>query len=275
MCHMELPEIMILARQMEEELVSKRVARVEVENVKCLNVPIEDFRAGVLDKEVSYVRPRGKWVFIGLDPGHVLLFNTGMGADVIYFEDEGRLPEKYHIKFLLDDGTGFTVRVWWFCYLHLVTEDGLDGHKLTKDLGPSPLDDGFTLDYFRNLLRGRRGGVKTFLTNQRNVAGIGNVYIQDILFGAGIHPLRKIPTLTNADVEALYGSMRTVLTESIAHGGLTYEKNFYGKNGGYGKEQYRVAYKPGEACPVCGTAIEKIKTGSTSSFICPRCQPLG
>jgi formamidopyrimidine-DNA glycosylase len=272
---MELPEIMILAGQMEEELVGKRVARVEVENVKCLNVPLEEFRAGVLEKEISYVRPRGKWVFIGLDPGHVLLFNTGMGADVIYFEDEGRLPEKYHIMFLLDDGTGFTVRVWWFCYLHLVPEDCLDGHKLTKDLGPSPLEDGFTLDHFRGLLRGRRGGVKTFLTNQRNVAGIGNVYIQDILFGAGVHPLRKIPTLTDTDVEALYDSMKAVLTESIEYGGLTYEKNFYGRNGGYGKEQYRVAYKPDEACPDCGTTIEKIKTGSTSSFICPRCQPLG
>ena len=112
------------------------------------------------------------------------------------------------------------------------------------------------------------------LTNQRVVARIGNVYIHDPLFLTGVHPLRKADLLSGAEVEKLYDSIRLILNESLEAGGLAYERNFYGEMGRYGKGSYRVAYKEGEPCPTCGAAIEKIKTGSTSSYICPRCQPL-
>jgi len=271
---MELPEITLLSRQMSEEIVGKRIIEIEVSNEKCLNMPFERFRDIVIGKTITSVEGRGKWLFVGIASDHVLLFNTGMGADVIHFDARDVLPEKYHIKFVFEYGSGFTVRVWWFCYLHLVPSDELAEHKLTGNMGMPPLDDGFTLDYFKGLLRGRRGGIKSFLTNQRNIAGIGNVYIQDILFNARLHPLRRIPSLAEGEVEALHKSMKSVLEESIRLGGLAYEKDFYGNYGGYGKEQYKVAYKPGEPCPECRTTIEKIKTGSTSSFICPNCQPL-
>lgn len=242
---MELPEIAILGGQMEEELVGKRIVEADVANVKCLNMHLKRFREIIIGKTINSVDARGKWLFIGLDSGYVLLFNTGMGADVIYFEDDGDLPEKYHIKFAFENGSGFTVRVFWFCYLHLVPSDELAEHKMTRDMGLSPMDDRFTLGHFKELLLGRRGGIKSFLTNQRNVAGIGNVYIQDILFNARLHPRRSIPSLSGEEIESLYHSMRSVLEESIGLGGLAYEKDFHGNNGGYGREQYKVAYKEG------------------------------
>lgn len=271
---MELPEITILAGQMEVELVGKMISEVEVSNEKCLNTLLGRFQEIIMGKKVASVVPRGKWVFIGLEPGYMLLFNTGMGADVIHFNAGDDLPEKYQIRVVLDDESGFTVRVWWFCYLHLVSTDELSDHRMTADMGLSPLDEEFTLEHFRGLLAGRRGGVKSFLMNQKNIAGIGNVYIQDILFGAGLHPLRTINTITEEEIATLYGSMKEVLTDSIEMGGLAYERDFYGRPGGYGKEQYRVAYKEGLPCPVCGAVVEKIKTGSTASFICPSCQRL-
>jgi len=231
---MELPEITILAGQMGAELVGKRISEVEVSNEKCLNMPLGRFREIIVGKKVASVKPRGKWVFIGLEPGYVLLFNTGMGADVVHFGAGDDLPEKYQIRVALDDGSGFTVRVWWFCYLHLVPTDELSDHRMTAGMGLSPLDEGFTLEHFRGLLAGRRGGIKGFLMNQRNVAGIGNVYIQDILFGAGLHPLRKIDTLTEEEIVALYGSMRDFLTESIGMGGLAYEGTSTGGPGATG-----------------------------------------
>jgi len=218
---MELPEITILAGQMGAEMVGKRISEIMVSNEKCLNIPLNRFQEIVVGKEVRSVEPRGKWVFIGLDRGYTLLFNSGMGADIIHFDAGGELPEKYQIRLALDDGSGFTVRVWWFCYLHLVPSDGLTGHKLTGAMGMSPLEEGFTLDYFRRLLSGRRARVKSFLLNQRNVAGIGNVYIQDILFDARLHPKRKINTLTEDEVESLYKSMRAVLSERSSTGSLT------------------------------------------------------
>jgi len=164
--------------------------------------------------------------------------------------------------------------VWWFCYLHLKPEEGLGEHKLTANLGLTPLDKRFTLDYFKQLLGKKRGNIKSFLVDQKNMAGIGNVYVQDILFNAKLHPKRKIPSLTAGEINALYKSIRSVLSESIEMGGLAYEKDFYGNKGGYGAEQFQIAYKPGKPCPICQTPIQKIKTGSTSSFICPNCQPL-
>lgn len=271
---MELPELTVLAKQMAKELVRRRVSEVEIANPKCLNVPLKQFQQSVVGRVIKSVENRGKWLFITLDSGNVLLFNPGMGADVIHYRPEDELPNKYQAKFVFDDNSGFTIRAWWFCYLHLAHLESLAKHKLTAKLGISPLDREFTLDCFRQMLDKKRGNIKTFLLDQKNIAGIGNVYVQDTLFNARIHPLRAISSLTDAEVEALYKSIRSVLNDSIELGGLAYEKDFYGNKGGYGAEQFKIAYKPGKSCPVCNTTIEKIKTGSTSSFICPRCQPL-
>ena len=270
---MELPELTILSRQMRKEIVGKRVSEVEIANPKCLNMPFKQFQKAVVGKTIKSAENRGKWLFIELD-SHWLLFNPGMGSDVIHFKPNDKLPEKYQIKFNLDDRTGFTIRVWWFCYLHLLTEKKLGEHKLTAKLGITPLDKRFTLDYFKQLLSKKRGNIKSFLLDQKNIAGIGNVYIQDILFNAELHPKRKILSLTNTEIDALYRSIKSVLNESIELGGLAYEKDFYGNKGSYGAKQFRIAYKPGKPCPTCQTTIQKIKTGSTSSFICPNCQPL-
>jgi formamidopyrimidine-DNA glycosylase len=257
---------------MEKEIAGKKISEVEVCNPKCLNMPLEQFRNASVGKTIESVENRGKWLLIKLNSKNVLLFNPGMGADTVYFKPGDNMPEKYQIEVVLNDGTGFTIRVWWFCYLHIVHQDRLGEHKLAGKLGLSPLDEKFTFDYFKQLLSKNRGNIKSFLLDQKNVAGIGNVYIQDPLFEAGIHPKRKIQSLTEKEVEALYKSLRSVLKESIKLGGLAYEKDFYGNNGSYGKNQFKIAYKPSQPCPVCRTTIQKVKTGSTSSFICPTCQ---
>jgi len=271
---MELPELTILSRQMNKEIVGKRISEVEVANPKCLNMPMEQFQKNVVGKIIRSVESRGKWLFIKLDSDNVLLFNPGMGADVIQFKSGDKLPEKYQIKLTLDNKTGFTIRVWWFCYLHLMAADKLGEHKLTGKLGISPLDKKFTLDYFKQMLGKKRGVIKNFLLDQKTIAGIGNVYIQDMLFSAKLHPKREIPSLEMDEIKALYNSMRTVLNQSIELGGLAYEKDFYGNKGSYGKDQFKIAYRPGEPCPTCQTIIQKVKTGSTSSYVCPNCQAL-
>jgi len=263
----------VLGRQMDKEISGKKISEIDVANPKCLNMPFDRFKKIVVGKTVKSVESKGKWIFIKLEGDYVLLFNPGMGADVISFKAGGKLPEKYQLKFVLNDKTGFTIRVWWFCYLHLVQASKLSEHKLTGKLGANPVDKDFTPDHFKQLLAKKKGNIKTFMLDQKNIAGIGNVYIQDMLFCAKIHPQRTIPSLSEKEMQALYESMRSVLNESIQLGGLKYEKDFYGKNGRYGPGQFKIAYKPDKPCPVCHTTIQKIKTGSTSSFICPKCQP--
>ena len=271
---MELPELTILSQQMHRELAGKQIAAVEVTNPKCLNLPLPQFERTVVGRTIQAVHRHGKWLFIHLDSSYVILFNSGMGADVLYFRPPDVLPEKYQIRFSFRDGTGFTVRVWWFCYLHLMPTARLAKHSLTAKLGGDPFDPAFTLAQFRQLLAPKRGQIKRFLLDQRNIAGIGNVYVQDILFTARVHPQRAIPSLRDDEIAALYAAMRTILQASIDLGGLVYEKDFYGRHGRYGPAQFRIAYKPGKPCPVCETPIQKVKTGATSSFICSTCQPL-
>jgi formamidopyrimidine-DNA glycosylase len=150
----------------------------------------------------------------------------------------------------------------------------LNKHKLTARLGISPIDEEFTLERFKNLLANKKGGIKSFLIDQKNVAGIGNVYIQDILFQARLHPNRKISTLSEKEVTNLYNAIEDVLNRAIQLGGLAYEKDFYGQKGKLTINEFLVGYKTGKPCPTCNTSIEKIKTGSTSSYICPKRQPL-
>jgi formamidopyrimidine-DNA glycosylase len=270
----ELPEITVIARQMNKETAGKCILGIEAKQPKNLNLPVSEFVKTVKGKTVSNVSSKGKWVFIKLDPAYCMFINLGMNADLLYFTPNQKLPEKYQFKLTFTDKTGFTIQFQWFGYIHLVPEKNLNKHKLTARLGISPIDEEFTLERFKNLLANKKGGIKSFLIDQKNVAGIGNVYIQDILFQARLHPNRKISTLSEKEVTNLYNAIEDVLNRAIQLGGLAYEKDFYGQKGKLTINKFLVGYKTGKPCPTCNTSIEKIKTGSTSSYICPKCQPL-
>ncbi|HHT86025.1 MAG: zinc finger domain-containing protein [Bacillota bacterium] len=135
-------------------------------------------------------------------------------------------------------------------------------------------DERFTLDHFSSLLKGKKAQVKSFLMNQKNVSGIGNMYMHDILFKARLHPQKKISNMDGDQIKLLYASITDILNLSRQKGGFAYEGDFFGQKGGYTRDYFLVGYKENQPCPVCGEAIELIKTGSTSSFICPACQKL-
>ncbi len=269
----ELPEITVIADQMNRTLKGKRMTKEEVLQPKILNMPEEKFARMIKGKTVESVTSRGKWLFVKLRPAYLLLINLGMGAELLYFSPKKSDPEKkFQFRLTFSDGSRVTVHFWWFGYVHLVAEKDLVTHRMTASLGMQPLSKGFTFQNFMKLLRGRKIEVKTFLLDQKNVAGIGNVYVQDILFRAKLHPNRKISTLSAAEAKALYASIKTILNRSIRLGGLAYEPNFFGHKGKFDQSKFLVGYKTGKPCPECGTLIEKVRTGSTASYICPKCQ---
>jgi formamidopyrimidine-DNA glycosylase len=267
----ELPEIANLARQMTTELHGKRIVKIDLTQPKCLNVSVGKFRR-IGGKRIGDTNARGKWLFTRLGLKDNLLLNLGMGGDLRYHRNDETLPKKHQLRLTFDDKTKLTLGFFWFGYIHIASDTNLTKHKMTNKLGISPIDAEFTVGRLSSLLSGRRGTIKSFLLDQKHVAGIGNVYVQDPLFMARLHPLRTIQTLTEHEIEALHRSTREVLNHSIRLGGLKYERDLYGRSGRYGHEHFLVAYKTNEPCPVCGTAIAKIKTGTTASYICPKCQ---
>ena len=146
-----------------------------------------------------------------------------------------------------------------------------NSHKQTDDLGISPLDKAkFTYECFNDMLNVKRGSIKSFLMDQKNVAGIGNVYIQDILFRAKLHPGRKINTMDDSERSLLYNAIREELEEAVKLGGIVQERDLYNRPSR--KYDFLVGYKEGKPCPVCGTEISKITVANTACYICNSCQ---
>ena len=178
----ELPEITVFARDMQRELPGRTITNIEVLQPKCLNLPEGGFQEALTGAEIHSIAPRGKWLKVETSRGWLLL-NLGMGGEILLVTRD-TLPEKVRVLFDLADGSVLAINHWWFGQVHFAAD--LAGHTMTSALGPNALD--LSLEQFRALLKGRRGGIKSFLLNQKRIAGIGNVYVQDPLFKAGIHP---------------------------------------------------------------------------------------
>ena len=266
----ELPEIASRAKEMQRLLVGKTIEDMELLQPKCLNVSPARFKRGLKGAELLETTYHGKWLFTRTTKGH-LLINLGMGGDMLLV-DRDSIPQKHQAVFFFDDGTALSFRFWWFGHIHYVPEGKLDGHKMSAKLGPNAVD--LSKKEFRELLRGRRGAVKPFILNQERIAGIGNAYSHDILFLAKLHPERTIDTLSEEEVDALWQAIRDGLIPSLKKKGAWYERDLRGRRGGFSMDDVLVGYREGEPCPACGTMIVKLKTGSTATFICPRCQPL-
>jgi formamidopyrimidine-DNA glycosylase len=265
----ELPEIACRAREMKQALVGRAVAGVEVLQPKCLNVTVEAFEKGLVGASFLDVSYHGKWLVSETTRGYFLL-NLGMGGEVLLVK-RASLPPKWRVRLDFADGESLAIHFWWFGYAHYAAPGALKDHAMSAALGPNALDA--PLPEFRRLLSGRRGRIKSFLLDQKRIAGIGNAYIHDILFRARLHPLREIPTMSDEDVGRLHAAIRKEFERSIRKGAAAYEVNLYGRPGGFSGKDLLVGYREGKPCPECGTQVIKLKTGSTSSFLCPSCQP--
>lgn len=269
----ELPETDKLSRQMNAELSGRRIRNIILLQEKNLNITPGAFAGRCVGAAIESVKYKGKWFVVRLDNGENILISLGMGGDLFYFDGETK-EEKYQVKMDFDDGSGFTLRFWWFGKFLLVSDEALPEEPNTKDIAMDPFDERFTYEYFRRLFAGKKKQIKAFLLDQKNISGIGNMYMHDILFSAGLHPQKKISDMREQEFTLLYRSILDTLRLSGSKGAFSYEKDFYGNHGGFTADDFLVGYKDGGSCPKCGTAIERIKTGSTMTYICPHCQKL-
>jgi formamidopyrimidine-DNA glycosylase len=264
----ELPEAVVMARQMDLTLHGKTIESVEVAQPKILNRPVDDFTKPLPQLRVEKVYPFGKWIGLQLSGHCRLMISLGMGGEIIYFKSGEPIPEKSRFILRFTDSTGFYITLWWFGYVHLVLSG--ETHEMTDSYGPDPLE--MDAKTFRSILKSRKGAIKAFLLNQKCIRGIGNFYIQEILFRAKLHPMRPIPSLSATEIDLLFKSIHSVFTESIDLDSSWYELDFFGNKGRYTLENMSFTFKEGDCCPDCQNPIEKIKTGSTSQYVCASCQ---
>ncbi|MHC1741291.1 MAG: Fpg/Nei family DNA glycosylase [Anaerolineaceae bacterium] len=265
----EIPEIACRAVEMNTALPGKTIKSIEILQPKSLNLPISDFQSALTGAQIKHISYHGKWLQIETSQGWLLL-NMGMGGEILLV-DRDHLPAKYRLVFDFTDATCLTINFWWFGYVHFAAMDELSKHEMTAKLGPNILD--LTEEEFSERLRTLKGKLKANLIDQTRFAGIGNAYIHDILFLAQLHPNRLISSLSDEEIHRLFEGIQNGLLPSLKKGGAFYEMNLFGEKGNFQLDDIIIGYRAGQPCPTCRTPIMKIKTGSTSSFICPTCQP--
>lgn len=268
----ELPEVETIARGLQATLVGANISGVTVRWPRTIAVPtVEEFRGCIAGRRVMSVGRRGKYVVVGLDAGY-LLIHLKMSGRLQVAPATAPQGRHTHTIFHLDDGRELRFHdVRKFGRVYLVDE----AEQVTGSLGPEPLANGFTLDDFCRQLARRTGRIKSLLLNQAFLAGIGNIYADESLFAAGLHPLRRADSLTQGEQARLYGALRTVLQRAVEGRGTTLDDQGYvdaeGQAGAY-QDEIAVYGRRGEPCRVCGTPIERIVLGGRSTHFCPHCQ---
>jgi formamidopyrimidine-DNA glycosylase len=267
----ELPEVETISRDLRELLVGRTIEGVMVAWEGCVDRPsAAAFCDQVAGCRVEAVGRRGKFLVLNLSSGWALLVHLRMTGSLRV--REGGAPWQTHerLSFQLDDGRELRfVCVRKFGRLYLVENPD----EVLGDLGPEPLQEGFSASDFRALVESRRGMIKPLLLDQRFLAGLGNIYVDEALFRARVHPRRAAHTLTRDEMDRLYGAIREVLREAILHQGTT-RSDYVRPDGSEGTHQERllVSGKAGDPCPRCGAEIERLVVGGRGTYICPVCQ---
>lgn len=290
----ELPEVETVRRGLAPVMEARVITRLTQKRPD-LRFPLPArFAERLTGRRISHLSRRAKYILAHLEPGaaaggEVLIMHLGMsGRFTIHGPDGARAPGRFHhgmpggethdhIIFDMEDGTRIVYADHRrFGFMDLVPEAELETCRHLAGLGPEPLGNEFSAATLAVRLRGRRTPVKSALLDQRNVAGLGNIYVCEALWRSGISPKRSAATVSGpARTERLAAAIRDVLTEAIAAGGSTL-RDYAHTDGelGYFQHSFAVYGREGEACskPGCGGTVKRIVQSARSTFYCPSCQ---
>ena len=280
----ELPEVETVARDLRPRLVGAEIVGARVTWARTLRTHDADtFPAAITGLTVETVGRRGKQLVIGLSGGFALTIHLKMTGQL--FVVPASAPEDSYVRLVLELAGGKELRfrdVRKFGRVGLYVRDTGSGELLLEPggagvfgaTGPEPLDEAFTLRAFRRRVRARRGRLKPLLLDQSFLAGVGNIYADEALWAARLHPLRSAGTLRPDDERRLYGAIRSVLAEAVERRGSSIDDYTAPDGDGSMQERLLVYQRTGEACPRCGRPIRRIVVGGRATHFCSWCQRL-
>lgn len=247
------------------------LSRVEVRRPD-LRWPIPaDFRQRLQGACVTGTGRRAKYGLIHTDRGDTVILHLGMSGRLRLDPQDAAAHD--HVIFETARGTVALNDPRRFGSLHIVPTEALDSHPLIAACGPEPLGPAFGADHLRDVTRGSASPIKTLLLDGRRVAGLGNIYVCEALFEAGVRPTRRGTRLTRAEIERLATAIPHVLRRAIAAGGSTLRDYAQPSSDlGYFQHDFHVYGREGKPCRRCGTVIRRIVQSGRSSFYCPSCQ---
>ena len=269
----ELPEVETLAFQLNRSLAGQRISGVQVLNKSILEEPREGLEEKIAGSEIIQVGRRGKYLRMDLAGNLTLWFHLGMTGQLLLAPPPHSL--KPHTHFILSF-SGLAKRLFYrdvrrFGRIALTPAGLGKGPEGVRRLGPEPRE--WDPETFASFFKARRARIKNLLLNQTLIAGLGNIYADESLHRAGIHPLRRARAVGRERLERLHGAVREILEEAVRSGGSSIDdyRHLDGTKGEF-QHFHRVYGRAGESCETCGTRIRKVRlSGRTSSF-CPHCQ---
>ena len=267
----ELPEVETTRRALEPLLVGETIAALEIREPR-LRWPVNpELPARLKQRRIISLQRRGKYLLIETDAG-TLIWHLGMSGSLRFLENPGAPAAHDHVDIVLESGARVRFndpRRFGSVDLSTVPEQ----HWLLENLGPEPLSQDFDVEYLITACRGRRVAVKVLLMNSRVVTGVGNIYANEALFHARIHPTRAAGRISRRRLGTLVVGVKRVLNSAISAGGTTLRDYVSGDGRpGYFQQTLTVYGRGGAECVECGTAIKHITLGQRATYYCPRCQ---
>lgn len=270
----EMPEIETLARQLRKAVIGKRVAEVHLSGLP-LRKPIADtFAARLRGRTIRKILRRGKYLIVELEPKAFWLIHLGMSGRIFYPALARAGIKHTHAIFQFSDSTELEYRDHRrFGLLAAYEVTRLGQVPEIRSLGKDPLSSGFSDKWLWPLLQKSRQEIKSFLLDQRRVAGLGNIYVCESLFLAHIHPARRCLTLDSEETIHLVDAIGKVLRVALRHHGTSFS-DFMDSEGKRGENQNHlmVFQREGEECVRCGAPVRRMRQGNRSSFYCSHCQ---
>ncbi len=271
----ELPEVETVKRTLEKKLAGLTFESVKLHMPKIVRLPTpEEFADSLTGKKISRLGRRGKYLLLYLSGGYTLVIHLRMTGRLVYTTPEAPLEKHTHAVFTLSNGDQLRyMDIRQFGRMMLAPTAELDEMPGLKTLGVEPLSENFTREFMKKELKRRRTRLKALLLDQSFIAGLGNIYVDEALHRAGLHPERLAAGLSPREITHLYQAIKDVLNEGIENRGTSF-RDYVDGDGRPGNYQDKLAVysKEGKPCLKCGKPINRIRVAGRSSYFCPHCQ---
>ena len=269
----ELPEVETVRRGLEKLILGKKISNINIRYPKMIKTDLPEFQKEMPGQVIQTMGRRGKYLLFYLSD-KVLISHLRMEGKYFYYPDQ--VPERKHAHVLIhfeDGGTLVYEDVRKFGTMELLAPELLEAYFVSKKLGPEPTEQDFDLEIFRGALKKSKKPIKSHLLDQTLVTGLGNIYVDEVLWRAKVHPSRTSNSLSTQEARKVHDEIIKVLGEAVEKGGSTIRTytNAFGEDGTM-QEFHQVYDKTGQACSRCGAIIEKIQLGGRGTHFCPKCQ---
>lgn len=270
----ELPEVETIARCLNPCLRGRVITRVECRYSGCIRGSVQAYLSGLESRSIQAVRRRAKLLIMDLDLGRHLVFHLKMTGKLLMTScAKGEVDKHTHLIFNFADQESLVYQDQRkFGYSALLSDQELRNWPFYASLGPEPL--GLGTEEFKKIFRSTRARVKAVLLDQSRIAGIGNIYADEALHLAGIHPATQCSSLSDSGLERLCTCLQEVLNRALDLGGTSFRDyvDGLGRPGRY-QDEFNVYGRAGLPCRQCGTELQKVRVAGRTSVFCPACQP--